>query len=521
ISGTIVNISHDYATVDVGFKSEGIIPLFEFPEGGRLLKIGEEIEVFLEKTENSDGDIVLSKEKADRMKVWDKISNIYENDEIIEGTVTARIKGGFAIDVGLKGFLPGSQVDLRPVKQLDKLVGQKLEMKIIKMNKKRGNIVLSRRVILEKERSSSRQTILATLEEGKVLEGVVKNITDYGAFIDLGGVDGLLHITDMSWGRISHPSELFTIGDTVNVMVLKYDRETERVSLGFKQISEDPWLNSDEKFPVGKEVKGKVVSVTDYGAFIELEVGIEGLVHISEMTWNKYMKTPSKIVGLGDIVDAKVLSIDKDSKKISLSMKQVDENPWDNIETKYPVGSIVEGKVRTLTDFGAFVELEDGIDGLIYISDMSWTTKVKHPSEIVTKKEIVKAKILNIDKDSGRISLGLKQLNADPWETLENKYVVGEDVTGIVVKVTNFGAFVKIEDGVEGLVHASQLSSEKVTNPKSFIQADEEVTAKIIKVDIPNRKIGLSIKAFKEGTDVTTAEIQVSESSEEDTSGEG
>jgi small subunit ribosomal protein S1 len=509
ITGKIMNLSEDYATIDIGFKSEGIIPLIEFPFNGRDLKIGDTVEVLLEKTENRDGDIVLSKEKANRIRVWDEISRAYENDETIDGVIISRIKGGFSVDVGLKGFLPGSQVDLRPIKQLDKLVGQKLKMKIIKMNKKRGNIVLSRRVILEKERSSSRQTVLGNLKDGNVIEGIVKNITDYGAFIDLGGVDGLLHITDMSWGRISHPSELFAIGDSIKVIVLKYDSETERVSLGFKQTSPDPWKNANEKYPVGKKVQGKVVSLTDYGAFIELETGIEGLVHVSEMTWNKYMKNPSKIVAIGDVVDAKVLSLDKDNKKISLSMKQFEQNPWENIEEKYPVGSVVEGKVRTLTDFGAFVELEDGIDGLIYISDMSWTLKLKHPSEVIKKRDHVKAKVLNIDKENERISLGLKQLMPDPWDGVEKKYTVGMDVSGSVVKVTNFGAFVKIEDGIEGLVHTSQLSSGKVANPKNFIEINKTVTSKIIKIDVANRKIGLSIKAFEEGTDVTKEDLNI------------
>jgi small subunit ribosomal protein S1 len=502
IKGHVVDINQNTVTVDIGFKSEGVISRNEFPNYAKNLNVGDEIIVFLERVEDKNGQVVLSKEKADKIKIWDDITRSYNNNEPVEGVVTERIKGGLNVDiVGLKAFLPGSQIDLKPIKNLDKLIGQKFRMKIIKMNKKKGNIVLSRRILLEEERKTTRNTMLSTLEVGKIIEGTVKNITEYGAFVDLGGIDGLLHITDMSWGRVSHPSELFAIGDTIKVMVLKYDKDNQKVSLGYKQITPDPWAGVGEKYAVGTRIRGKVVSVTDYGAFIELEDGVEGLIHVSEMSWSKYLKHPSKIVAIGDTVEAIVLSIDREKKKISLSMKQTEPNPWLNIEEKYPVGAVVEGRVRNLTDFGAFVELEEDIDGLIHISDMSWTQKIKYPSELLKKRDKVKAVVLNVDKENERLALGIKQLTPDPWKSALEKYMVGMDVKGKIVKTTKFGAFAELEDGLEGLIHISQLSSKKVNDPKEVVSVGDEVDARVIKIDPSNRRIGLSIKAYSEGMD--------------------
>jgi small subunit ribosomal protein S1 len=498
VRGRIVQIDRDVVLVDVGYKSEGIIDLAEFPDYGRDLQVGQEIDVLLEEKEDREGQVILSKEKANRIKIWDDISKKYDNNEIIEGVVVARIKGGLTVDVGLKAFLPGSQIDLRPVRNLDRLLGEKLQMRIIKLNKRRGNIVLSRRVLLEEDRQRAKEKTLASLAEGQIVEGVVKNITEYGAFIDLGGIDGLLHITDMSWGRVGHPSELFAIGDKVRVMVLKFDQENERVSLGLKQMTPDPWTNVAAKFPEGSRVTGKVVSITDYGAFVELEEGIEGLVHISQMSWARRTRHPSKIVNIGDVIEAVVLSVDTERKRISLGMKQIEPNPWTTVDERYPVGSEVEGKVRNLTDFGAFIALEEGIDGLIHISDMSWTQRVKHPSDLLKKGQKVKAVVLNVDKDNERLSLGLKQMEPDPWTLVPSKYHVGQEIRVKIVKVANFGAFAELEDGVEGLIHLSELSSEKVENPEEVVTVGQELEAKIIKIDAEARKIGLSIRAFVE-----------------------
>ncbi len=498
VRGRVVHIGRDSVLVDVGYKSEGMIDLDEFPDQGRHLQVGEEVDVLLEEKEDSEGQVILSKEKANRIKIWDDISKKYDNNDVVDGVVVARIKGGLTVDIGLKAFLPGSQIDLRPVRNLDKLIGERLQMRIIKLNKRRGNIVLSRRVLLEEERQRAKEKTLASLAEGQIIEGVVKNITEYGAFIDLGGIDGLLHITDMSWGRVSHPSELFAIGDKVRVMVLKFDQENERVSLGLKQMTADPWMNVAEKYPETSRVSGKVVSITDYGAFVELEEGIEGLVHVSQMSWARRTRHPSKIVNIGDTIEAVVLSVDKDKKRISLGMKQIEPNPWTTVDERYPVGSEVEGKVRNLTDFGAFIALEEGIDGLIHISDMSWTQRVKHPSEILKKGQKVRAVVLNVDKDNERLSLGLKQMELDPWTQVQSRYHVGQDVRVKVVKVTNFGAFAELEDGVEGLIHLSELSREKITDPEEVVSVSQELDAKIIKIDIETRKIGLSVRAFIE-----------------------
>ncbi len=498
IKGHIVQIERDVVLVDVGYKSEGYIPLGEFPNRGQDLSVDDEVEVYLENKEDSEGRVVLSKEKANRIKLWEEIERLYQEDGLVEGEVVARIKGGLTVDVGLKAFLPGSQVDIRPVRNLDKLIGQKLQMKIIKLNRKRGNIVLSRRQLLEEEREQAKQQTLAVLEEGKIMEGVVKNITDYGAFIDLGGIDGLLHITDMTWGRINHPSEIFTIGDTVQVVILKFDPETERVSLGRKQVTPDPWENVESRYPVGSKIKGKVVSLADYGAFVELEEGIEGLVHVSEMSWTKRIRRPSKVVSVDDEVEIVVLNIDKDRKRISLGMKQVEPNPWSTADQKYPEGSVIEGKVRNLTDFGAFVTLEDGIDGLIHISDLSWSHRISHPSEVLRKGQNVMAKVLNVDKEAERLSLGLKQLIEDPWTSVEESYQVGENKRCRVVKLTNFGAFAELEEGVEGLIHVSELSNQRVEEPSQILDVDDQAMCKIIKIDAGNKKIGLSIKAYLE-----------------------
>jgi small subunit ribosomal protein S1 len=498
VRGRVVHIGRDSVLVDVGYKSEGIIDLDEFPDQGRYLQVGEEVDVLLEQKEDGEGQVILSKEKANRIKIWDDISKKYDNNDVVDGVVVARIKGGLTVDIGLKAFLPGSQIDLRPVRNLDKLIGERLHMRIIKLNKRRGNIVLSRRVLLEEERQRAKEKTLASLAEGQIIEGVVKNITEYGAFIDLGGIDGLLHITDMSWGRVSHPSELFAIGDKVRVMVLKFDQEHERVSLGLKQMTPDPWMDVAEKYPETSRVSGKVVSITDYGAFVELEEGIEGLVHVSQMSWARRTRHPSKIVNIGDTIEAVVLSVDKDKKRISLGMKQIEPNPWTTVDERYPVGSEVEGKVRNLTDFGAFIALEEGIDGLIHISDMSWTQRVKHPSEILKKGQKVRAVVLNVDKDNERLSLGLKQMELDPWTQVQTKYQVGQDIQVKVVKVTNFGAFAELEDGVEGLIHLSELSREKVNDPEEVVSVNQELEAKIIKIDVETRKIGLSVRAFME-----------------------
>jgi small subunit ribosomal protein S1 len=496
IKGTIVNIEREHVVVDVGYKSEGEIAMDEFPNRGRDLQVGEEVDVFLETREDNEGQVVLSKEKANRIKVWDKISEAYDREETVAGTVIARIKGGLTVDVGVRAFLPGSQVDLRPARNLDQYIGQSLEMRIIKLNRNRGNIVLSRRALLEEERASLKTKTLETLEEGQTVEGIVKNITDYGAFIDLGGLDGLLHITDMSWGRVGHPSEMFKIGDNVKVVVLKFDRERERVSLGHKQITHDPWEDVEAKFPPDSRIQGRVVSITDYGAFIELQEGIEGLVHVSEMTWSRRTRHPSKIVSVGDIVDAVVINVDKENKRISLGMKQIEENPWLKIQERYPVGASVRGRVRNMTDFGAFLALDEGIDGLIHISDMSWTQRIKHPSEILKKGQVVEAVVLNIDAENERLSLGLKQAGENPWDNIDEIHRVGEDVHVSIVKVVNFGAFAALSDGLEGLIHVSELADGKVERPEDIVGVGEDYTVKIIKIDRDERKLGLSLKAY-------------------------
>jgi small subunit ribosomal protein S1 len=494
VRGRIVTVKDTEVLVDVGYKSEGTIPLEEFQRTGIVPKVGEEIEVYLEMKEDSEGLIVLSKEKADKIKVWDVITRAYEKGSAVEGKVIEVVKGGLAVDVGVKAFLPGSQVDLRPVKNLASMLGQQIRARVIKLNRRRGNVVLSRRVVLEEEREEKRKHTLSVLSEGMVLTGVVKNITEYGAFIDLGGIDGLLHITDMSWGRISHPSELVQVGDKIEIMVLHFDRETGRVSLGYKQKGADPWETVEERFAVSSRHHGKVVSLTNYGAFVELEKGVEGLVHVSEMSWTRRVRHPSKLVNVGDEVEVMVLDVNKGQKRISLGMKQVEPDPWETIEARYQPGMRVQGKVRNLTDFGAFVELEPGIDGLLHISDMTWARNVTHPSEILKKSQPIETVILHVDKEAKRLSLGLKQIQPDPWESAIQKYPVGANVRGKIVRLAEFGAFVELEPGVDGLLHISQMSHRPVSRPEDIVQLNDELTLKVIRVDPNERRIGLSLK---------------------------
>ena len=506
VRGYIIQVSDDYVMVDIGYKSEGQIRISEFAdeEGNIVAKVGDEVDVLLEHHEDENGEIVLSKEKAAKIKVWDDISGIYKDDGVIEGRIVSKVKGGLSVDIGVQAFLPGSQVDLRPVRNLDSLIGQQFEFKILKYNKKRRNVVLSRRVLLEKERETLKAETLQKLEEGKVLEGIVKNITEYGVFVDLGGIDGLLHITDMSWGRVGHPSEMCSIGDTIEIMVLNFDPEKERVSLGLKQLSEDPWNTVDERYPVSNRVTGRVVSLTDYGAFVELEPGIEGLIHVSEMSWTVKIRHPSKVVAVGDNVEAVVLNLNKDNKRISLGMKQVEPNPWDVIGEKYPIGTTIQGKIKNITDFGLFIGIDEGIDGLVHISDLSWTKRIKHPSELYKKAEEIQAIVLNIDKDNERFSLGVKQLSPDPWEEIPNRYPVGSSVVGTVTNVTDFGLFVELEEGIEGLVHVSEISKEKIKTPVGMFQEGQEVTAKVVNIGKEERKIGLSLKRLEEQEEKTS-----------------
>ncbi len=498
--GKVLAMDDDYVTVDVGFKSEGMIPAWEFMEedGTMTIAVGDDVEVLVEDAEDEDGRVVLSKEKAERLKVWDEISQAYEREESVEGTIVARVKGGLSVDIGVKAFLPGSQVDLRPVRNLDGMIGDRAHFRIIKFNKRRGNIVLSRRALLETERRQMRETTLATLSTDQILDGVIKNLTDYGAFIDLGGIDGLLHITDMSWGRINHPGELFSVGDEIKVKILKFDPETERVSLGLKQIQPDPWVDAALRYPLGKRLEGKVVSLTDYGAFVELEAGIEGLVHVSEMSWTKRIKHPSKVVSTGDDVEAVVLDVDEQNRKISLGMKQTEENPWTLIEEQYPVGTKVSGTVRNITNFGVFIGLDEGIDGLVHVSDISWTEQVKHPSEKFEKGDEVNAVVLKIDKDNEKFSLGIKQLEVNPWESISKKFGVGSEVTGPVTSVTDFGVFVRLEDGIDGLVYSSELAVERIENPSEVFKPGQEVTALVVKVEPEEQKVSLSIRALSD-----------------------
>ncbi len=508
VGGTIMKIGTDVVTVDIGYKSEGQISLAEFqePDGSVPYKVGDRIDVFLESTEDEEGLIILSKEKADKLKIWDEIAEAFEKEEILEGRVIGRVKGGMSVDIGVKAFLPGSQIDLAPVRDLDTLIGKTFQFKILKFNKTRGNIVLSRRLLLERERMSQREKTLGVLEEGAVLKGTVKNITDYGAFVDLGGIDGLLHITDISWKRISHPSEVLKVGEAVDVKVLKYDREKERVSLGLKQITDDPWAEADLRYPKNARIKGKVVSLTDYGAFIEVEEGVEGLIHVSEMSWTKRIKHPSAVLQVAQEIEAIVLEIDKENRRMSLGLKQTQANPWDELVTKYPPGTRIKGEVRHVTDFGIFVEVEEGIDGLVHVSDLSWSNKIKNPHDAYKKGEMVEAVVLNVDPTAERFSLGIKQLSDDPWQLAVDRYPIGTEVEGEIVKITDFGLFVRVEENVEALVHVSELANERVEDPNTLFKVGDKIKALVLSIDPAEKKMSLSIKAsLNAGTETESA----------------
>jgi small subunit ribosomal protein S1 len=499
VQGTIIDVSDNFAVIDIGDKSESEIPLSEFKSEGVdvEVKVGDIFDVYVEKRE-AEGGLRLSREKAIGIKVWEDIASIQEADGTIQGRIESRVKGGLSVDIGVPAFLPYSQIDLRPVKDLDNMIGQTYDFKILKFNRKRNNVVISRRAILEADRQKLREEMRSSLEEGSVVSGSITNITDYGVFIDLGGLDGLCHITDLSWGRVSHPSKLFKVGQEIEVKVLKYDKETDKVSLGVKQLKSDPWSTVEQKYPIGSRAMGKVVSITDYGVFAELEEGVEGLVHVSEMSWSKKTRHPSKIVSVGDEIEISILNIDVDAKRISLGMKQLQPNPWDLVTENYPVGSIIEGKIKNITDFGIFIGIEEGIDGLIHVSDLSWTERIKHPSEKYSKGQTIQAVVLKIDRENERFSLGIKQLTPDPWQQTIEKYPVGAMVTGKITNVTDFGIFVEVEEGIEGLVHVSEISKEKINTPVGMYNVGDTLETKVISVSAKDRKIGLSIKAMSE-----------------------
>ena len=499
VTGLVVEVQSDYVLVDINYKSEGLIPINEFRvvDGVRQIKPGDKIEVLIDRIENENGMIALSKDKADMLRAWSDISKAAENEEIIEGLVIAKVKGGLSVDIGVKAFLPGSQIDLRPVRNMDVYLGKKYKFKVIKFNKKRGNIVLSRRAILEEERDTLKAQTADQMKEGATVMGLVKNITDYGAFIDLGGLDGLLHITDMSWGRIKHPSEVINVGDEIKVKILKYDTEKERVSLGMKQLTEDPWAAVHAQYSIGSKHKGKVVSVAEYGAFVELGDGVEGLIHVSEMSWTKRVKHANQIVQVEQQVDVQVLAIDMENRRISLGMKQLQTNPWLEMKESYPPGTIIEGEVKSITDFGVFIGIEEGIDGLVHISDFSWTKRVNHPSEMFTKGQKVRAVVLGVDTENERFSLGIKQLEGDPWSQIETKYGIGTQHEVKVTKTVDFGAFVELESDIEGLIHISELTTDKITTVEDFIKPGQSIKAEVITIDKDARKVGLSSKLVK------------------------
>lgn len=499
VLGRVVSIGADSVLVDVGYKSEGEVPTREFktPNGELDVEVGDEIYVLLEKVENERGLLTLSKEKADVLRAWDEIAEACERGDILEGTVTNVVKGGLQVDIGVKAFLPGSQIDTRPVKNLDQFVGKTFKFKVIKFNKKRGNIVLSRRAVLDLERDNLKSSTLKQIKVGAVVRGTVKNITDYGAFVDLGGVDGLLHITDLSWGRVKHPAEIVQVGSEINVRVLKYDTEKERVSLGMKQTQPDPWQDVQSKYMVGQRVTGKVVSLTDYGAFVEIESGVEGLIHVSEMSWTQRVKDPRKMLDSEQEVEAVILDIDHDARRMSLGIKQIAPNPWETLELKYPQGTRVKGVIKNITDFGIFVEIEEGIDGLVHVSDLSWDSKVSHPSQMFEKGQEVEAVVLNIDKENERVSLSVKLLSGDPWADSVAKFKVGDTIEGKVTKLANFGAFIEIEEGVEGMIHVSELSEERIMHPEAVCKVGDVLKAEVTNIDTKERKISLSVKALK------------------------
>ena len=497
VTGTVVKITDKYVVVDINLKSEGLIPKEQVLDhtGEPKLAVGDAVEVVIER-EDYEGGYLVSYEKAQRHRLWDQLEKAAAEKTPVTGTVLSRVKGGLTVDIGVKAFLPGSQVEIRPVRNLDTYLGTQLDVRVIKLNKKRGNVVISRKEILEEEQNERKTVTLETLEEGAVLTGVVKNLTDYGAFVELGGLDGLLHITDMSWGRLTHPRDLVQVGDEIQVKVLKFDKEKHRVSLGFKQLTPDPWLDAIERYPIGAQVKGRVLSVTDYGAFVELEQGIEGLVHVSEMTWSKRMKHPSKMVKPGDEVDTIILAVNPNDRRISLGMKQLQDNPWEQLENKYPIGATVEGRVRNLTDFGAFIEIEDGIDGLVHVSNLSWTKRVKHPSEVLKKGEKVKAIVLGVEPENRRLSLGVKQLEPDVWDTFFAQHRVGDVVKGKVLRTAQFGAFVEIAEGVEGLCHISEAVNEQ--GKQTTLEVGSEHEFKIVKMSPEEKKVGLSLRGIGE-----------------------
>jgi small subunit ribosomal protein S1 len=510
VKGKILEVRPNEVLVDIGYKSEGVIPRYEFDNADDL-KPGDEVEVLLEKIEDEDGMVVLSHDRAEQKKNWDRIVSICSEGGTIEGKVRAKVKGGLTVNIGVEAFLPASQIDVIPPRNLDEYIGKTFKFKVVKINQERKNIVLSRRELIEQEREDKRKKLFSEMQVGQIRVGVVKNLTDFGAFIDLDGLDGLLHITDMSWGRINHPSELLRVGDKIEVMILEVDREKERVSLGLKQKNRNPWDDIALKYPVGSKVHGKVVSVVPYGAFVQLEDGVEGMVHVSELSWTKRVARASDVLKPGEEIDAVVLEIKRDEQKISLGMRQLEANPWSYVPKKYPPGTTISGKVRNLTNFGAFVEVEEGIDGMIHVSDMSWTRKVNNPAEILKKGQKIDAVVLEVDAANQRMSLGIKQLEPDPWKTIEQRYKIGDLVKGRVVKVTAFGAFVELEDKIEGLVHISQISEQRVEKTKSVLKVGDEVVARIIKIDPQDRRIGLSIKAANYTPDQLEAEKQMFE----------
>lgn len=499
ITGTIQEIRPQVVLVDIGYKSEGAISISEFED--EEIEVGDQIEVLLERLENDEGIVVLSKEKAAHKQNWDKIVGVYRDGGLVKGKVKSVVKGGLMVNVGVEAFLPGSQVDIIPPRDLNEYVGKVYEFKIVKVNDDRKNIVLSRREVIEAERADQRQRFLETVKEGDKVEGLVKNITDFGAFVDLRGMDGLLHITDMSWGRVNHPSEMLHIGQSLEVVILEVDREKERVSLGLKQMTDNPWADIERKYPINSHVKGRVTKLLPYGAFVELEKGVEGLVHVSELSWVKRITRPSDVLKLDQEIEAVVLSISVKEQKISLGVRQLEDNPWADIESRFPIGTVIKGQVRNLTPYGAFVGLEEGIDGMIHVSDMSWTRKINHPSEVLKKGDEVEAIVLEIKKEDQRVSLGIKQLESDPWESINDRFKVGDMVTGQVAKIASFGAFVNLNGDIDGLIHISQLSEDHVERVKDVIKVGDEITARVIKVDSIERRIGLSIKAVNYDTE--------------------
>jgi len=510
VHGKVIGVTANHVVVDVGYKSEGLVPIDEFSGRGNALtvEIGDEVEVLLENAEDLEGHVLLSKRKAERMRVWADVEKSYNAGEVIHGIVLDRIKGGLTVDIGIRAFLPGSLVDIKPVKNLESLTGRELEFKVISMDRRRKNVVLSRKAVLEKEFAAKKAETLTMLRQGAVLPGVVKNITDYGVFVDLGGIDGLLHITDISWGRVGHPSEHFSVGDEVEVVVLKFDAETERVSLGYKQRSEDPWSLVDKSYPLGARVRGKVVSLVDYGAFVELEDGVEGLIHVSEMSWTKKVVNPSKVVDVDDEVEAIVSELDLDQRRISLSLRQAERNPWEELAVSHPVGSIIEGEVRNLTEFGAFVQITDEIDGLIHVSDMSWTKRVKHPSEVLQKSDSVRARITAIDVENQRVSLSIKEFLPNEWDSFITENQVGDTVSGRVVNVTDFGLFIDVQDGLEGLAHVSEIDVGG-SKLESLYRIGDWISARILRIDEEDKKIGLTMRGVSQPTDEEAERMEV------------